>query len=795
MVWWVVVAAASEVTVSIDRYRDLIAPEALEPAPAPFVERRDVRVWRRGDELVVEARFRVAVPEPGPVAFTVAGPELRVERFTVDGRVTALGGGAGGPVFAAALARPVELVLVGAVDADDRSQVSLLGAGAGELLLPEGLALEGGLALGKQRWVPALPDRTLDTLVFSAPPAPESDRGELVFGRVGYGLTIVDGEVRRAARLQWRVVSGTIERVAFTVPGAGPDLRVEGVAVGEVVRSGDRVDVTLSSPEGSVVEVLVHTSQALGTGEVQPIDLGLPQLHGVFRTDSAVVVARDGELDVVPHVTGLAPRSVLSLPEVTAGLVDGSPYAAFAGAGGGGTFDVLRFTPAEGPATLCDVATYTVALTDDGRRLVRAHYTIRNDRGHLLRITPPAGLRPIAAQVSQRPVTVSRDGDSWLVPLDKSVESVAGLLTFPVEVAFLGEGPPLRSRVLEQALALPTIDAETAVVRATVHLPPGFEDRTRVGRGDRVGAFSEGEGITYGFGIGDVRAAVAEDLWQQALSSWNENSFDEAQDALNRITELGGSNENVYALQGNLDVVTGKKSAETSVDRRIKDQARARAISDFEEQRRLLEEAERATNEGRYDEAEQAYGAASAVTEKLANLSNSEDVAQDEQLRVTLQKNDDNRETLNRKMAYRSQANTVALPQGAAATTPDDGKALGGVSGGVVGGELLEMPMLEGGVSNGAYAVDFEPAPPPATPEATTAPVTAGPARPAEPADAKPPAPAVVATSASVVVPTVGAPVLYQHLLLPAGRSLAVDLRARRANHEPRTQPSPRSRR
>jgi hypothetical protein len=837
LVWWLAIARASEVTVSIDRYRDLAEPPALEPAPAPFVERRDVTVRAEGDELVVTARFRVSVPEPGPVAFVMAGPELRVSRFTVDGRVTALGGGAGGPVFAAALQRPVELVLVGTVDRGDRAVVSLLGAGAGEVSLPSELALVDGLALGAGVWVPAAPDRTLDTLVLEVRPPPASDRGELVLGRVGYGITALDGELRRAARLQWRVVSGTLTRVAFRVPGAGPDLVVEGPQVGEVTRVGDRVEVTLAGEESTLVDLTVHTSSALGTGEVTTIDLGLPVQEGVFRTEATVVLARDGELDLVPRLTGMAARSVLQLPAVTTGLLDGSPTAAFQGFSGAGQLDVLRFTPAEGPATLCDVATYTYAMTDDGRGLLRAHWTVRNDRGHLLHVTPPAGYAPIAAQVSGRPVTVSREGDTWLVPLDKSVESVQGLLSFPVEVAFLGEEPAVASRRLRRSVTLPSIDAETAVVRATVHLPPGFADRTRPGEGDRVDGFTEGEGITYGFAVGDARAAQAEALFQEALASWNENEFEDAQARLDAIKALGGENDNTVALEGNLRVVSGKKGeaagVESAIDRRIKDQARARAIDDFEAQRELLEAAEQATNEGRYDEAERAYSSASAVTEKLAKLSNVEDVAQSAQLVDNAVKNQMNVETSNRKTAYRSQAMAGDDDGRDASTTRQvaEEAARNARAAEESVAEVDGEPEPE--FANGFPSVDLEdedvsgelPMPQPITlaPRPSPAPPPSHAAGPQRPSDPKPMAtagggrvsgaverpplvivqesriivpdpdrPAVVATSASVIVPTHGVAVNFQHLLLPVGARLQLPLDARReSNHRSRSRSHP----
>lgn len=775
MAWWVAVAAASEVTIGLGRYHALAPPAPREAAPAPFVERRDVTVTARGDELVIDATFRVAVPAPGPVALLVAGPSLRVERFTVDGRDTALGGGADGPVFAGVVSRPVTLRLVGSISPDEGAAVALLGAGAGEIALPADLALVDGLPVGEGRWVPRAPDPALDLLSFAPAPPAERDRGLVVHGSVGYGITALDGELRRAARLRWRIGSGSLREVSFTVPGAGPDLTVEGPQVGEVARVGDRVTVTLAGEERSIVDLVVRTSSALETRELTTVDLGLPALEGVFRSEATVVLARDVELDVVPRLQGLQARSALRLPPIVDGLVEGTPSAAFAGASGAGSIDVLRYAPAEGPATLCDVATYTVALTEDGRSLVRAHFSVRNDRGHLLRIQPPAGHAPIAALVANRPVPVSRDGDAWLVPLDKSVESVAGLLSFPVEVAFLGVAPAAEGARLRRDLPLPAIDVPTAVVRATVHLPPGFADRTVAGRGDRVDAFSVGEGITYGFAVGDVRAAEAESLWQSALTSFTDNEFDAAQRALDAIRALGGESDNTVALQGNLDVLSGKQddaSGESSIDRRIKEQARARAIDDERAQRRLLEEAERATVEGRYDEAEAAYQSASAVTEKLAKLANAEDVAQSDELERTKQKSEDNAVASSRKAAFRAQSVTASPPPPlAGAVAPADEVD--------VPAEAPLAPTVE---------VAAAPAPPTVvTPELIRVVGTTPPAKTEATGPSRRPAPAVVATSASVVVPTHGEAVRYQHLLLPAGEPLALEVRARATNHRPRS--------
>ena len=48
------------------------------------------------------------------------------------------------------------------------------------------------------------------------------------------------------------------------------------------------------------------------------------------------------------------------------------------------------------------------------------------------------------------------------------------------------------------------LDAPIAGSRLTLHLPPGYRSRKRPGDGDVVAAFTRGEGITYGLGVGEV---------------------------------------------------------------------------------------------------------------------------------------------------------------------------------------------------------------------------------------------------------------------------------------------------
>ena len=69
----------------------------------------------------------------------------------------------------------------------------------------------------------------------------------------------------------------------------------------------------------------------------------------------------------------------------------------------------------------------------------------------------------------------------------------------------------------------------------TLHLPPGYRSRLQPGDGEVVAAFTKGEGIGYGLGVGAVGAAEADALFQGAVKRWLGNDFGGAQAELDKL--------------------------------------------------------------------------------------------------------------------------------------------------------------------------------------------------------------------------------------------------------------------
>jgi hypothetical protein len=467
-------------------------------------------------------------------------------------------------------------------------------------------------------------------LAYVSPPAPASAATAVVVARAGIGVTVGDAELRGRARLVWELRRGSIDAVSFRAEGVGADLEVTGVGVRAVQRSGGGVRVELQAPVSGRVELDLRWSAPIGAAAESRAALPQIVFEGVFRGESALQLARDGEVEVVPEASGWTPVSAAALPGWAQGLVEGTPSAAFtASSAASGSLTLLRFVPLEGPPVVVDVAAYTIATSREGRALIRAHYEVRNERAASLRIRPPPGFEILGVRVAGETAVIARDREgAWRVPLQRSVDTVSGLLSFPVEVALLGEAKPWARRERRE-LPLPRLDAPVAVTRVTVHLPPGYRSRLRPGDGEVVDAFTKGEGITYGLGVGEVGASQADALFQGAVKRWLANDFKGAQAELDQLKGMGASNENIARLQGNLDLISGRGGQQdATAQRRIREQAKARAVDEQVALEQLQKQAEESRKSGDYGAAARQYQAALEVGDRLAQLEQKESVEQ-----------------------------------------------------------------------------------------------------------------------------------------------------------------------
>jgi len=624
------------------------ASPAELPVPA-WAASRVVELRPVAGGVQLRARWTLRALTPGAwFSGQVLGdiPGMRVEDLRWDGKPAAAAVGGDGVTVAGKVAGRATIELVAFVPGDPlRAPLTLrllpATRGRAEVEAPEGLVAALALPAGPDEATAGAllrPDAAFWSgagaleLRYTSPPAPARGATAVVVARAGLGVTVGDAELRGRGRLVWELRRGAIEAVAFRAEGVGADLEVTGAGVRAVERSGELVQVRLQAPVSGRLELELRWSAPIGAAAESRAALPRIAFEDVFRGESALQLARDGEVEAVPELRGWAPVRAAALPGWAQGLVEGTPSAAFVASGAAasaGALTLLRFVPLAGPPVVVDVAAYTIATSREGRALIRAHYEVRNERAASLRIRPPPGFEILGVRVAGETAVIARDHEgAWRVPLQRSVDTVAGLLSFPVEVALLGAAAPWARRE-RRALPLPRLDAPVAVSRVTLHLPPGYRSRLQAGDGEVVAQFTKGEGITYGLGVGEVGAAQADALFQGAVRRWLANDFAGAQAELDQLRSMGARNENITRLQGNLDLIAGRGGRQDAgVQRRIREQAKARAVAEQVALEALQKQAEVSRASGDYGQAQQHYQAALAVGDRLAQLEQDESVEQ-----------------------------------------------------------------------------------------------------------------------------------------------------------------------
>ncbi len=631
-------AQANSVSMSGARWKALQAPDdpELPAAPAPVAAERTVRIERIEDAVRVTATWKLRSWEPGWFDAPLTDGNYHVVRSTWNGQeaatkvedgVVRVTGFVDGPAT-------VELVIEVPGDPTERPvALRLMPAvkGTVDVVAPDLQAELTGAGVVKTGDGFLTTDEKLSLAL--KPPSTAPPRGTLAIAHAGLGLTVGDAELRGRARLLWEVRQGSLDSVRFSAANTGRDLDVSGANVASWSRAGDTVTVLLRKPVRDRLDLDVTWSSDVPSGSEASLAVPRVQPLDAFRTDAALQLARDGDVEVVPLLDGWETIPVASLPSWGEGLVEGTATAAFQRSGAPtGQLSLLRLDLVEQPPVMVDVAQFEVTTTDHGRTLTRAMYEVRNERASHLRIVPPDGSTILGVRVSADTALPTTDGrGGWLIPLQRSVETVEGLLSFPVEVILLGSEGSWQARE-ERQLTLPKVSAPVAVSRTTIYLPPGYRNRLETGEKGRVAGFSEGSGITYGFGVGDVGAAEADAKYHEAVSAWMDNDFDQAQGLLDELEGMGASSDNFRKLQSNLDLVEGKdgdKAAAEVVSRRVKEQARARAQEEERKAEEYRREAQEMASSGRYAEASAYYNAALDINRDIAKLEQTEAVELD----------------------------------------------------------------------------------------------------------------------------------------------------------------------
>ena len=309
------------------------------------------------------------------------------------------------------------------------------------------------------------------------PQPPVSRTGRLLYDNwLAWHLDENLQEVR--ARLAVRIVGGERDALALRFPPAADGIKVTGPDVREVRISAQSATVHLKGRTTGATNLSVQFAipWASQKGKTSLHGFGIPD--GRLRGGALVVTCGTGGVVLEDETNGLNQLALWEVPEKATSLTTSPSVLAYSLKGHDWRIAVDVVSLAELPMreTLIDEADYTVLVRPDGSMMTKILFTVRNRNRQFLRLRVPDTVRrTVLARVSGKPVAVSRTSDNCLlIPLDKSVQTVGGALSFPVELVFLGRVQTLREDGRFR-LALPSADIPTAQAKCLLYVPKGFE--------------------------------------------------------------------------------------------------------------------------------------------------------------------------------------------------------------------------------------------------------------------------------------------------------------------------------
>lgn len=558
-----------------------------------------------------------------------------------------------------------------AADAPDHALV-LLPPAARTLLHIDAPGLDvdaaGSLPAGNARLLPA--DGRLDLSWrphVNAEPEPES---RLVRAESSTAAWAQDGALNVRSRIRFIVTRGSAESLSVDVSGLD-EIEVEGPV--EHTLSGTTLVLTPAAPLEGMLTVELTGRRASVSGPFPS-----PRPLDVTRHQTWYTLGKPDEGDVVP--SGGASVSARQLPIWARGVSDAAPVAYWSTPPNltSGEFEALL-----GPDTIVQSAEYVVTQSEDGHVLARATWLVRNERSQYLKVTPPKGYVPLTARVSGRPALLLHEGADYFVPLEKSIETVQGLLAFPVEVAWIGTDATWADlKHSERNLQLPAVDAPIQAASWEVHLPRGWKVDGKQHTRRSVPAPAAPPL--------DPAKEQAREAWTNAIESYKKNDFKDAQRWLDAsrgyaeqtVQEDAATMDNVGRLQSNLDVLLpakAEKAPQSTEDdllaRRVRDLANAKTMDAQITQSKLEEDARKALLAG---DDEKAAAALEEVTKLAKDIGITEQKESNEQA-------DKLSEYSQALAATNERVSKKAKTSSSAGYGKGSGSA-GGVAGGTIGG-------------------------------------------------------------------------------------------------------------
>jgi hypothetical protein len=279
------------------------------------------------------------------------------------------------------------------------------------------------------------------------------------------------------ANASLEMIQGAASQIRFSLPPAFVVNQVSGALVADWDFKPGALSVTFLEPVETSTRLVVQGESK--TPREGALEIPLVRVNDAEREAGGVAVEVLGAGEIKSQrAQGLDPADPSELGDVLAGRDSPSLMAfRFRPLTGPGSralsVEVARYTPQAVLLANIEEARYESLVTDEGKRLTRARYAIRNNQRSFLGVSLPAGALLWSASVAGRPVRPGlAPSGALLLPLQKT-RGGEEAPPFPAEIIYFerGEGWGRNGRV---NLALPSVDLPVSRTGVLFYHSPEF---------------------------------------------------------------------------------------------------------------------------------------------------------------------------------------------------------------------------------------------------------------------------------------------------------------------------------
>jgi autotransporter-associated beta strand protein len=341
-------------------------------------------------------------------------------------------------------------------------------------------------------------------------PQPPVHRAAQIESEAQVGWTLGEGVHQVRAVVNLRLWGGEVQELTVNLPQGADRVSITGPDVREVQPAGGAARVFLRGP----VTQRTRLSVSFEVPRAKTGRMAFPAfiVEGASARGGTLAIGGGaGAVLLEMESPGLAPMALHDLPDAVRGLLAAPPVYAYQAAAGSWDARIDVVDMAEFPVreTLVDSALYTMLYRPDGHIMTKVVYEVRNRGQQYMKIELPPGSQLLVARVAEQQKNMARGpGDTVFVPLEKSVLTTAGLVSFPVEVVYATKGPAL-ARAGRLRLPLPRTDLPVAYARCAVSVPDGLRVRQWEGMLREVPSWSnETAEMEFEYGHGHLAAGL-----------------------------------------------------------------------------------------------------------------------------------------------------------------------------------------------------------------------------------------------------------------------------------------------